>query len=63
MPQAIRRVLVATVLAGGLFSEHASAQGLSYIPLDHAELPLLEHFIARGEDRGPLAPGLAVPPG
>src|SRR6476646_8534830 len=56
MPQAIRRVLVATVLAGGLFSAHASAQGSPYIPLDHPDLPLLEHLIARSdlEDPSPM---------
>ena len=56
MPRAIRRVLVATVLAAGLFPVHAVAQGSPYITLDDPRLPLLEHLIARGdvEDPSPM---------
>ena len=49
MPRTIRRVLLTTVLAGGLSPRPLSAQGSPYIPLDDPRLPLLEHLIARGD--------------
>ena len=53
MSAAMRAVLVATALAGGLTSRPAAAQASPYITLDDPRLPLLEHLIARGEIEDP----------
>lgn len=49
MPAAIRVVLLATALAGGLSPRQSHAQASPYITLDDPRLPLLEHLIARGD--------------
>jgi hypothetical protein len=49
MPAAIRVVLLATALAGGLSPLQGHAQASPYITLDDPRLPLLEHLIARGD--------------
>ena len=49
MPAAIRVVLLATALAGGLLPLQGHAQASPYITLDDPRLPLLEHLIARGD--------------
>jgi hypothetical protein len=53
MPAAIRVLLVATVWAGVFAPARAGAQASPYIPLNDPRLPLLEHFIARGEVEDP----------